>query len=88
MAEAKKANDLGAAMDQLQNALEQSKHRVGRCWAILFHGLKFLLYEYHKYLPWWIVLSVVGVSGDEDCPRGGWNQRYHCPTTVPTVFGQ
>lgn len=47
----KKADDLGAAMDQLENALEQSNTEFGRCWAILFHGLNFLFYEYHEYLP-------------------------------------
>lgn len=43
-------DDLGAAMDQLENALEQSGTEFGWCWAILFHGMHFLFYEYHEYL--------------------------------------
>ena len=43
VAEAKKeADDLGAAMDQLENALEQSNTEFGQYWTILFHGLNFL----------------------------------------------
>lgn len=33
-----------------------------------------------------MVFSVVGVSEDEDCPRGGWNQRYHFPITMLIIF--
>ena len=52
VAEAKKTtDDIGAAMDQLENALEQSNTEFGRCWAIIFHGLNILFYEYHEYLP-------------------------------------
>lgn len=46
----KKEDDLGAAMDQLENAPEQSNTEFGRCWAIMFHGLDLLFYEYHEYL--------------------------------------
>lgn len=52
VAEAKKnKDDLSAAMDQLENALEQSNTEFGRCWAMIFHGLNLLFYEYHQYLP-------------------------------------
>ncbi|PLN86007.1 hypothetical protein BDW42DRAFT_121762 [Aspergillus taichungensis] len=52
VAEAKKGSDnLDAAMEQIENALEHANTEFGRCWAIVFHGLDILFYEYHKYLP-------------------------------------
>lgn len=47
----KKTDDVAAAMDQLEYALEQSNTEFGRCWAVLFHGLDILFYEYHEHLP-------------------------------------
>lgn len=45
---------LSAPIEQLgnfRNFLEQSKTEFGRCWTIIFHGLKLLFYEYHESLP-------------------------------------
>ncbi|OJD12508.1 hypothetical protein ACJ73_09340 [Blastomyces percursus] len=52
LAEAKKtADSVQAALEQLENALENANTEFGRCWAILVHGCTFYFYEYHLNLP-------------------------------------
>ncbi|PLB54978.1 hypothetical protein P170DRAFT_505611 [Aspergillus steynii IBT 23096] len=47
----KDGGDLDAALKQLEDALERTNIESGRCWAMLFHGLDFLAYEYYEDLP-------------------------------------
>ncbi|EEH11157.1 predicted protein [Histoplasma capsulatum G186AR] len=80
VAEAKRDTDsITAALEQLENALEQANTEFGRCWAMLIHGCNFQFFEYHIHLP----------AGERLIPWGPPNQPsqnlFHCRNESVTI---